>query len=186
MDAIELLKTRASNGKLAEPAPDDETLQIALQAAAHAPDHGGLKPWRVRFVRGAARERLGQLMADATLRANPRASVDELAKVRTKAFRAPLIIVVGAELRTGHKVPEIEQVVAAGAAAHAILLTLHARGYSGMWRTGTAAYDPELKRAFGLQASDSLVGFIYAGTATQPAPSLTRAVPSEFASEWHG
>lgn len=186
MDAIELLKTRASNGKLTEPAPDEETLRIALEAAAHAPDHGALKPWRVRLVRGAAREQLGQLMADATQRVNPRASADELAKMRAKALRAPLIIVVGAVVRTGHKVPDIEQVVAAGAAAHAILLTLHARGYAGMWRTGPAAYDARLKRAFGFEEHDALVGFIYAGTAAQPAPQLLRAIPAEFAEEWRG
>jgi len=186
MNAIELLTTRASQGKLSEPAPDDETIRLALEAAARVPDHAGLRPYRVHLVRGAARERLGELMAQALRREQPQATVDELAKARSKALRAPMVIVVGAVIRPHIKVPEIEQVLAAGAAAHAILLALHARGYAGIWRTGGPAYDPDLKRAFGLGEHDALVGFIYAGTPTAPAPRLTRATPPEFASEWNG
>ncbi|MEY4576223.1 MAG: hypothetical protein RL701_926 [Pseudomonadota bacterium] len=186
MDAIELLKTRASNGKLTEPAPDDATLQLALEAAARAPDHAALRPWRVHFVRGAARERLGQLMADAAQRINPDASEDELRKTSAKALRAPLLIVVTAVVKPHPKVPEIEQVMTAATAAHAILLVLQARGYGALWRTGPAAYDPAVKRAFGLGATDSLVGVIYAGTPTQAAPPLLRPAPRDFASEWSG
>ncbi|MET0385723.1 MAG: nitroreductase [Polyangiales bacterium] len=186
MDAIQLLKTRSSNGKLTDPAPDADTLRLALEAAARSPDHAGLKPWRVSFVRGAAREQLGDLLAGALKRAEPDADQDDLEKARRKAFRAPLVIVVGAVVREHRKVPDVEQVLAAGAAAHAILLTLHARGYAAIWRTGAPAYDPEVKRAFGLEARDALVGFIYAGTAKQAAPSLNRPAPEEFASEWSG
>jgi nitroreductase len=186
MNAIELLTTRASQGKLTLPAPDDETLRLALESVARVPDHAGLRPVRVHFVRGAARERLGELMAQALRREQPQASADELAKARAKALRAPLVIVVSAVVRAHSKVPAVEQVLAGGAAAHAILLALHARGYAGIWRTGTAAYDPQLKRAFGLSESDALVGFIYAGTPASPAPRLTRAAPEEFASEWLG
>jgi nitroreductase len=186
MDGIELLTTRASNGKLAEPAPDADTLQLAFEAAAHAPDHAGLHPCRIRLIRGAARERLGQLMADLVLRQNPHATAQQLEQMRGKALRAPLILVVGAVLNPHPKVPEIEQTLAAGAAAHAILLTLHARGYAAIWRTGDAAYDPALKKALGFAAADAIVGFIYAGTAKQPAPNLTRASVDDFVSEWTG
>jgi nitroreductase len=186
MDAIELLHSRSSNGKLTEPGPDAETLQLALQAAARAPDHACLKPWRVRFVRDAARERLGELMARAALRANPGLGHEELESTRRKAYRAPLIIVVGAFIRVHPVVPEIEQILAGGAAAHAILLTLHARGYAAIWRTGVFAYDRELKQALGFAVSDVLLGFIYAGTAKARAPSIPRAQPAEFASDWFG
>jgi len=186
MDAIELLKTRASNGKLSEPAPDEESLHIALEAAARAPDHGTLRPWRVHLVRGAARERLGELMAGALRRKNPDASAEELDKTRKKALRAPLVIVVSALLKPHPKVPEVEQLLAAGTAAHAILLALQARGYAAIWRTGAPAYDPELKRAFGLGTQDALIGFIYAGTPAQPAPALVRPSPEQFTSDWTG
>jgi nitroreductase len=186
MDAIELLKTRASNGKLTDPAPDANTLRLALEAAARSPDHAGLRPWRVRFIRGQARERFGELMANAAARANPQATADELDKTRSKALRAPLLIVVGAVVRSHPKVPDVEQILAAGAAAYAILLALQARGYAAIWRTGGPAYDPEIKRAFGWNASDAIVAVLYAGTAKVPAPNLERPAPEDFAAEWTG
>jgi nitroreductase len=186
MDAIELLTTRASNGKLTEPAPDADALRSAFEAAARAPDHAGLRPWRVKIIRGIARERLGELMAESLLRSNPRATAAELLQAKSKALRAPLILVVAALLTHHPKVPELEQTLAAGAAAHAILLALHARGYAAIWRTGGIAYDPVVKQALGFSASDALVGFLYAGTPKQPALPLTRPRPEEFVSEWSG
>ena len=186
MDAIELLKTRASNGKLVEPAPDEQSLRIALEAAARAPDHGTLRPWRVHLVRGEARARLGDLMAAAQKRKNPNATDDDLDKARKKALRAPLILVVSAIVKPHPKVPELEQIVCAGTAAHAILLALQARGYAAIWKTGAPAYDLELKQAFGLGSQDALVGFIYAGTAAQPAPTMARPAPEAFTQDWKG
>ncbi|HKP64329.1 MAG TPA: nitroreductase family protein [Polyangiales bacterium] len=184
MDAIELLTTRASNGKLTEPAPDPETLQLAFAAAARAPDHQALRPWRVFVVRGAARDRLGELMADSVRRVNPAISAEELAKTKAKALRAPLVLVVAAVVQPHPKVPAIEQTLSAGTAAHAVLLALHARGFSAIWRTGGFAYDPEVKRAFGLRPEDAIVGFIYTGTAKQAVPNSTRPVPEAFVHEW--
>jgi nitroreductase len=184
MDAIELLTTRTSNGKLTEPEPDVETLRLAFQAAARAPDHQALRPWRVFVVRGDARQRLGALMSDSEQRKRPAASSDELERVKLKALRAPMILVVAAIVEPNPKVPAIEQVLSAGAAAHAILYALQARGFAGMWRTGDFAYDPEVKRAFGLRAHDAIVGFLYAGTAKQTAPDSVRPVPDSFVHEW--
>lgn len=186
MDAMELLHTRASNGKLTEPGPDADSLRFALEAAARAPDHAALRPWRVHLVRGEARDKLGALMAEAARKQNPGLSAEEYDKARKKALRAPLIIVVSAVVQDHPKVPVLEQVLAAGAAAQNILLALFARGYSAMWRTGGPAYDADVKRAFGLRAEDALVAFIYAGTAKQPAPVMQRPSPDDFAREWSG
>jgi nitroreductase len=184
MDAIELLLTRASNGKLGEPAPDEQTVQLALQAAVRAPDHGLLRPWRVLLVRGEARERLGRAMREALLSRRPEASAEELDREQAKPLRAPLLIVVAARVRESPKVPAIEQILSAGAAAQNILLALHARGYAGMWRTGPAAYDAGVKRALGLETGDAIVGFLYAGTPRIPPPAIPRPEPEQFAQEW--
>jgi nitroreductase len=186
MDALELLATRASNGKLGDPAPDAEAVRRALEAAARAPDHATLRPWRVRLVRGEARERLGEVFREALRRREPDASEDALEKARHKPLRAPLLIVVGARLRDHPKAPRVEQVLAAGMAAHAILLSLYAQGYGAMLRTGDAAYDPMVKRALGFAPDDAIIGFVYAGTPTAPYPPIKRPRPSEFTEEWTG
>lgn len=186
MDAIDLLLTRSSNGKLGEPAPDDETLQLALQAAARAPDHALLRPWRVLVIRGDARERLGRAMRDALAQRRPAASAQELDKEQQKPLRAPLLLVVAARIQESPKAPAIEQILSAGAAAQNILLALHARGFAGMWRTGPAAYDAQVKQALGLAPEDAIVGFIYAGTPRVEAPAITRPAPDQFVREWNG
>lgn len=186
MDATELLLTRASNGKLTEPAPDDETLRIALQAAVRAPDHAGLHPFRFCIVRGEARLRLGQVLAEAQQRRAPNGPIEAVEKARKNPLRAPLMIIVAAHVQAHPKVPQIEQVLSAGAAAHAILLALHARGFAGMWRTGDAAYDASVKAALGFAASDAIVGFIYCGTPNAPLPPLKRVAPESVTHEWTG
>jgi nitroreductase len=186
MEAIELLTTRASNSKLSDPEPDAETLRLAFEAASRAPDHQNLKPWRVYVVRGQARTELGELMAATVRRKQPSASSDELDKVRRKALRAPLILVVAAVVEPHPKLPAVEQLLAAGAAAHAILLTLQARQYAGVWRTGDSAYDPDFKQAFGLREQDAIVGFLYTGTAKLPPGNFDRPGPDTFVREWTG
>jgi nitroreductase len=78
-------------------------------------------------------------------------------------MRAPLIIVVVCRAVSGTKVPVIEQILAAGAATQNILLGLHNFGYAAAWKTGDAAYDPEVKKALGLAVDDHVVAFVYAG-----------------------
>jgi nitroreductase len=186
MDAIELLLTRASNGKLGEPAPDAETLDMLMRAAARAPDHGTLRPWRIQIVRGAARERLGLVLRNALLRRKPDAGAEELDKEQKRPLRAPLLLIVSVRIAAHPKVPEVEQILSVGAAAQNILLMLHAQGYAGMWRTGAPAYDPHVKDALGLLRSDAIVGFIYAGTPTTTPPQIPRAAPADFMTEWNG
>lgn len=171
MEAIEALLTRTSAVRLGEPAPPSAVVDTVLQAALRAPDHGRLRPWRFIMVSGGARERLGTLMADSLLARKPDTAAAEIERERAKPLRAPLIIVVAAIVEPNHpKIPEIEQVLSAGAAAQNIMLAFHAMGYGCMWKTGGVAYDGRVKAAFGLADTDHIVGLLYAGTETAAAP----------------
>jgi nitroreductase len=168
MQAIDVLLTRRSARTLAEPGPDAGALELIFASAAHAPDHGRLRPWRFVVVRGAARERLGELFAEHAQRMRPELSAEALERERGKALRAPLIVVVGAQCNPAAKIPVIEQTLAAGAAAHAMMLAAVALGFNAMWRTGGLAYDELVKRALGFGPADAIVGFLYLGTDTGP------------------
>ena len=165
MQAIDVLRDRRSAKTLTDPAPDEDALALLLECAARAPDHGRLRPWRFIVIRGAARERLGELMADQLRRKQPEASAEALQRERQKALRAPLIVVVAAVCNASAKVPPIEQALAAGAAAQNMMLAATALGFGAMWKTGDAAYDDAVKLALGLEARDAIVGFVYLGTA---------------------
>jgi len=163
MDALEALNTRATAKTYGADAPSKEDLAIVLQAAVHAPDHGRLRPWRFMLIEGDQRRRFGELLAASALRRVPGLSDGDLQRERDKALRAPLIIVVACRIVPGTKVPAIEQLLAAGAAAQNVLLALHALGYAAAWKTGEAAYDTDVKKSLGLAADDHLIGFIYTG-----------------------
>ena len=163
MDALEALNTRSSAKTYGDTAPAKEHIAIALQAGVRAPDHGRLRPWRFMLIQGDQRRKFGDLLAASAKRRVPGLSDGDLQRERDKALRAPLIILVACRIVPGTKVPAIEQLMAAGAAAQNILLALHAQGYVAAWKTGEAAYDTEVKRALGLAADDHIVGFIYTG-----------------------
>jgi nitroreductase len=164
MQAIDLLLTRRSARALTAPAPDAATLELILASAARAPDHGRLRPWRFVVIHEAARTRFGQLLADSLKRSHPGSSAEALQREAHKAQRAPLIVVVAARCSTGGKIPAVEQLLAVGAAAHAMMLSAIALGFGAMWKTGAAAYDEAVRSGLGLEPADAVVGFIYLGT----------------------
>jgi nitroreductase len=164
MQAIDALLLRRSARTLTEPGPDAGALELIFAAAARAPDHGRLRPWRFIVVRAAARERFGALLAGHLRRTHPATPPETLERERLKAFRAPLIVVVAAHCEAGTKIPAIEQTLSAGAAAHAMMLAAVALGFNAMWKTGAAAYDGTVKQELGLESGDAIVGFLYLGT----------------------
>lgn len=189
MDALELLLSRQSAPAklLGDPAPSDEELQPVFEAAVRAPDHGAIRPWRFRIIRGAARERLGDLFVEATRKRAPDTPEDKLEEIRSKPLRAPLIVAVCAETFPGHpKVPVVEQLVATGAAAQNMLLALQALGYGAVLLSGPNAHDPLVKAAFGLQDKDEIVGFLYVGTLSEEAREKKRPEAAQFVSAWDG
>jgi nitroreductase len=163
MDALEAINTRATAKTYGENAPSREQLAIVLQAAVRAPDHGRLRPWRFMIIKGDQRRKFGDILASSALRRVPGLGAGDQQRERDKAMRAPLIIVVACRVVPGTKIPIIEQILAAGSAAQNMLLALHAMGFAAAWKTGEAAYDPEVKRALGFAVDDHIVGFVYAG-----------------------
>lgn len=164
MDLFEAIATRASAIKLADPGPSREQLQRIIEAGARAPDHGRLAPWRFVVIEGAARDRLGNAMAESLRARDAAADEAQLQREREKVTRAPVIIAVAAHTKPGHKVPESEQVLAVAAAVENMFLTAHALGYGAMWKTGPSAYDARVKTALGLAVEDQVVAFLYLGT----------------------
>jgi nitroreductase len=163
MDVFEAIHTRQSIGKVRPDPVPRELIERLLAAAAQAPNHHKVRPWRFVVVSGKARERLGALMAENLQRDNPAAAPEMLAAERAKPLRAPVLITVAAEPPNAPKVVEIENVCAAAAASQNILLAAHALGLAGMWRTGTAAYDSGVKTLLGLSPEHHVVGFLYVG-----------------------
>jgi nitroreductase len=170
MDALQAINSRVSAVKLTTPAPSAGHLEIILKAGTRAPDHGRLAPWRFIVIEGAGLGTFGDAMAEMRRQRYPDSTDDELDSERRKPLRAPMIVAVAAHTRHTGKVPEIEQVLAVGAAVQNMFLAAHALGYGVMWKTGAPAFDPSIKRLFGLEENDQIVAFLYLGTVATPGP----------------
>ena len=165
MELFAAILSRSSAARLTAPGPTAEHMNRILEAAAHAPDHGRLKPWHLVVLDEALKERFAVAAAAAKRARLPSLTDEQLGAEREKIMRSPTIVVVGCAVRENPKIPEIEQVVAVGTAAQNLFLAAHGLGYGVMWKTGAAAYDPGVKAVVGLKAHDHIVGIIHLGTA---------------------
>jgi nitroreductase len=183
VDAIDVLLGRNSaprlNGNVGE-----SQIRTILEAGFRAPDHAMLKPWRILLVEGDAREQLGALFARAKLARDPDQTPEQLARIQGKTLRAPLIIVVAARVVAHPKVPEVEQLLSAGAVAHGMLLASHALGLGAMWRTGEMAYDAVVHEGLGLNDGEKIVGFLYVGEIEGKTKSIPIVNVAEMVTRW--
>lgn len=184
MEALDALLNRVSVPRLTAPAPDAAQRELLFRAALRAPDHGQLRPWRFLTIEGAGLTALGELFATTLLAEQPDAKPEALAKARAMPLRAPLLVAVIARLQAHAKVPQQEQVLAAGCAAHGLLLAAHAQGIGAVWRTGELSHSRAVAAGLGLAADEQIIAFIYLGT---PAGELRTPVlldPQDFVSAW--
>jgi nitroreductase len=166
MELFDAIQSRASAARLVEPGPTAEQLERLIAAAARAPDHGRVKPWRFAVVNGAKREEFATAVAGARRARLPDMTEDQIVAEKDKVRRSPTILVVGCAVRRDilTKVPEIEQVIAVGAAVENMFLAAQAMGLGVMWKTGPAAYDAGVKAVVGLNADDHIVAILHLGT----------------------
>ena len=179
--ALDLLLTRRSGSAKAmkAPGPSKKQLEDILQAGARAPDHGKLFPWRFIVFEGKARERFGDILAEAMEAEGERAK--QVEEERGRLLRAPLVIGVISAAREQHKIPVWEQELSAGAVCQNILIAATASGFVGNWLTEWYAYHPDVKAKMGLKPGERVAGFIYIGTARdeleeRPRPEMDKIV----------
>jgi nitroreductase len=165
MELFAAIQTRSSAGRLAEPGPTPQQLDQLLQAAGTAPDHGRLKPWRLIVLKDGVREAFTAAAVQAKRVRLPAMTAEQMASETAKISRSPAIVVIGCAVnREQTKVPEVEQVVAVGAAAQNLFLAAHDLGFGVMWKTGAAAYDAAVKATVGLAPDDHIVAIMHLGT----------------------
>lgn len=176
MTPLEFLEARRSvpAKQLAAPAPSAREQDALLALAVRVPDHGRLVPFRFVRIEGDARLALGAKIAEISRRRSPGAPDAVIEKDRGRFAQAPLVLTVVARLTPGHKVPEQEQLLSAGAVCMNLLLGAQAMGYGAQWLTAWMAYDRDVGALFGLGENERIVGFVHVGTPTAEAPERER------------
>ncbi len=174
MELFEAIFARQSIGKVKPDPVAPELIERLLSAAVQAPNHYKVRPWRFVVISGAAREELGEVLAQSLLAGNPALPPEALAKERAKPLRAPVLLAVAVEKPSEPKVSEIENIAAVAAACQNILLAATALGLGAIWRTGAAALDERVKAWLGLEPDQHLLGLIYLGYPENPPPPVSR------------
>lgn len=174
-EVLDFLLTRRSRPAktLTAPYPTREEMQTLLTAAARAPDHGKLEPWRFVVLEGAALARLGDLVLKRGTELGE--DINKLDKPRRMFADSGMVVAVISSPKPSPKVPEIEQILSAGAVCLSLLNAALASGWGASWLTGwTATERGFLKRAFGLPKGDFVAGFVIIGTETSIPPERPR------------
>lgn len=186
--AVRALLTRRSVSpkRLVAPGPDLQTLDLLLQAALTAPDHGGLRPWRVVEFRAEHRAELATLFEQEKLRRDPLATTVDLLRARDHALMPPVLLgfIVAPHART--KIPLREQWLSAGAALGNLLNAAHQLGYGAIMLSGERCFDPQLTGALGVKADEQLAGFVSIGTVAKAPPEAHRPLAQTVWSCWPG
>ena len=181
--AAELIHARQTvlPKRLLAPGPDADQLHSLLGAAAAAPDHGRLLPWRFVIVPRAERASLAEAFASALRERDASATAEEFDRAREKAHRAPLLLLVVVDGRCGD--PEValaERILSAGCAVQNMLLMATALGYGSALTSGKALGSAALRQLFGLHAGEQALCFMSVGTVASRRAARTRPTVPDY------
>lgn len=177
MQAIELLTQRSSMPRLQAPAPSAAHCQLMFRAAARAPDHGLLMPYRFVVFEQSQLAELGQLFGQAAVQ--QQLSAVEIERAQQLPLRAPMVIVAIACYQVHDKVPQWEQLASAACATSMLQQAAFAQGFGAIWRTGWLTESELLRQQLEVASNEAIIGFMYVGT-----PAVE--VPTKPDKDWSG
>jgi nitroreductase len=172
--------------RLVAPGANLDQLEQLLAAAAAAPDHGQLTPWRLVLIPFDKREVLAQVFEQALQERDARAAAPERSAARDKALRSPTLLLAVADLSPREPdIPADERLISLGCAIQNMLVLAQAIGLGSGLSSGQALGSAALRRAFGLHEHERAVCFVSFGTVAA-APSRSahqqrqRPAPGRF------
>lgn len=167
--------------RLHPPGPDATQREAMLLAAAAAPDHAQLLPWRFIEVPADARPALADAFERALRERDPGVGADEVARAREKAARAPWLMLAVARTRGGDaEVPAHERVLSAGCAIQNLLLSATAMGFGSALTSGRSLRSPAIRRLFALGEDEDPLCFVSVGTVAAARPGRVRPAVGAF------
>ena len=181
--ALMVERSNTAPKRLVAPGPTHEQLQLIFSAAAQAPDHGRIRPWRFVLVPSHKREDLGQAFVQALQMRDIQAGPAQLQAAYEKAFRAPCLML--GVLDTAPVQAEIEaseRLISLGCAVQNMLLMAQTFGLGSGITSGKAMNAPILRSLFQLTEHEQGVCFLNFGTVSTTKPARSRPVVEEFVS----
>ena len=176
-------RQNVSPRRLTEPGPSPAQLAQLFDAAAAAPDHGLLRPWRFVIVPQEKRALLSEVFALALVDRDPDAAPAQIEQAREKAHRAPFLLLAVARLGPAEPdIPAPERMVSLGCALQNMLLSAHAMGFGTGLTSGRAMGSARTRTLFALTEGEQPACFVNIGTVSKRKPQRPRPGASEFVS----
>lgn len=185
-EALALLEKRRSLPlrALVAPGPVGAELDRMLAIAARVPDHGRLVPWRFIVLEGEARAAAGDRLDALYARQNPGLAPEKSRMWRDYLLRAPVTVVLVSRPDPAAKVPELNQVLSAGAAGMNLVVAAEALGFSALWLLKWPGRDAEAAAVLGVGAQEKVAGFIHIGSPAARAEDRPRPAPEQVVTRW--
>lgn len=176
-------RRQVSLRRLLSPGPDAFSLQRIFEAAAQAPDHGLLRPWRFVLIPPDKRRELADVFVDALVQRRPDCDDAARAAAHEKAFHAPcLLVAILRDEPDASAIPVAEKLVSLGAAIQNMLIAAQALNFASGLASGSAIGSPGMRRFLRLGPHEQAVCFIGFGAAASSRPSRQRPRPIDFVS----
>lgn len=172
---------------LVHPGPNTVQINQLMAAAAAAPDHGKLRPWRFVLFPTESRAALADVFESALRERLPAADDQALSRAREKASRAPVLLGVILKLNTNTTVPHVDdQIASGGAALQNILLTAHVMGFGARALSGQAVRTDVFRKALALTDDEIFLCFVTIGTPKSAPRRNERPAPESLLTLWNG
>lgn len=185
---IEAILSRhsVSPKRLVSPGPSPAQILHLMEAAAAAPDHGKLRPWRFIEFPQVSRANLADVFEAALRERLPSANSEALERAREKASRAPVLLGLVLRLNTQADIPHVnDQLASGGAALQNVLLAVHAMGFGARALSGQAVHTQAFRAAMDLTEDEVFLCFITIGTPTAAPKRRDRAAPASLLTTWN-
>jgi nitroreductase len=183
---LDAIRARKHMGALMleRPGPTQQELDAILDAAAAAPDHGKLVPFRFVVVPEAARATYAAASLAAFRAAVPDADEFGLRKAKGKAEQPPCVVALVARVDGAHpKIVASDQWLTVGCALQNLWLAAESLGFACGVSSGRLMETAEMRGAFGVATGEHIVSIVSIGTPKErqpprPKPALADVVTS--------
>ncbi|BDU52671.1 nitroreductase family protein [Limnohabitans sp. INBF002] len=188
-DAAEVLlahmraRSHVAPKRLEAPGPNADALNLIFSAAAQAPDHGRIRPWRFIVVPQDKREALGHAFVQALQTRDAHASPAEMNIAYEKAFRAPcLVLAVLSHAPSEPQVPAHERLISLGAAIQNMVLMAQTLAIGSGITSGQSMNASSIRDLFKLDADETCICYVAFGHVSRHKPQRKRSEPTAFVS----
>ena len=163
-----------------------EQIELLLNNAIWAPNHGLTQPWRFIVMNGSHLEALSDAARAAAIDGkNPEdINMNKVERMVSRIRSTSVAIAIIYQQNESEKVPEWEEIAAIGAAVQNLHLTAHAYGLAGFWSTPAAMQTEQVRTFLELQQGQFCKGLFFVGYPKDGDYNSHRR-PLEYSTKWN-